>query len=192
MLRTHMSTPRLATALALASLVVVAGATPARAQNTITKETAASVKAAFSADIDNLQQKFVGLAQAFPQDKYTWRPMDGVRSVSEVLVLAAREGYGFIPGGFGGKPGLSADEMTKLNTLTDKAQIIDHLNKAFAYAKKEVDAADPATLTATRKLMGRDLTTTQVALFIGGDLHEHLGQLIAYARMNHIVPPWSK
>jgi hypothetical protein len=192
MLRSHIRTPRLATALALASIVFMAGASPARAQTTITKETAAAVKAAFSADIDNLQQKFVGLAQAFPQDKYTWRPMDGVRSVSEVLVLAAREGYGFIPSGFGGKPGLAGDEMTKLNTLTDKAQIIEHLNKAFAHAKKEVDAADPATLTGSRKMMGRDLTTPQVAVFIGGDLHEHLGQLIAYARMNHIVPPWSK
>jgi hypothetical protein len=40
--------------------------------------------------------------------------------------------------------------------------------------------------------MGRDMTTPQIAVFIGGDLHEHLGQLIAYARMNHIVPPWSK
>ena len=24
------------------------------------------------------------------------------------------------------------------------------------------------------------------------DMHEHLGQLIAYARMNQIVPPWSR
>ena len=40
-----------------------------------------------------MRGKFVGLAEAFPQDKYTWRPMDGVRSVSEVLMLAAIEGY---------------------------------------------------------------------------------------------------
>src|ERR1041385_6144773 len=190
MLRSQIRT-RLLTALAVASLVA-ATASPARAQATVTKETAASVKAAFSADLDNLQQKFVGLAQAFPQDKYSWRPMDGVRSVSEVLVLAAMEGYGFIPSGFGGKPGIAQDEMGKRRTLTDKAQIIEHLNKAFAHAKKEVDAADPATLPGTQKLFGRDLTTPQVAVFIGGDLHEHLGQLIAYARMNHIVPPWSK
>jgi len=40
--------------------------------------------------------------------------------------------------------------------------------------------------------MGQDMSASQTALAIGGDLHEHLGQLIAYARMNHIVPPWSK
>ena len=36
------------------------------------------------------------------------------------------------------------------------------------------------------------MTFADGALGIGGDLHEHLGQLIAYARMNQIVPPWSK
>jgi len=36
------------------------------------------------------------------------------------------------------------------------------------------------------------MSASQAALGVGGDLHEHLGQLIAYARTNHIVPPWSK
>ena len=103
MLRSHIRTPRVATALAVASLVVMAAASPARAQDAVSKDTAAAVKATFIADVDGLQKKFVALAQAFPQDKYTWRPMDGVRSVSEVLMLAAMEGYSFIPSGFGGK-----------------------------------------------------------------------------------------
>ena len=40
--------------------------------------------------------------------------------------------------------------------------------------------------------MGQQRHVVDAALLIGGDLHEHLGQLIAYARMNNIVPPWSK
>ena len=85
------------------SAVLVSAAAPARAQDVMTKESVASLKASFVADLDTLHQKFLGLAQAFPQDKYTWRPMDGVRSVSEVLMLAAMEGYSFIPMGFGAK-----------------------------------------------------------------------------------------
>src|SRR5437773_9412814 len=160
MLRSHIRTPRVATALAVASLVVMAAASPARAQDAVSKDTAAAVKATFIADVDGLQKKFVALAQAFPQDKYTWRPMDGVRSVSEVLILAAMEGYSFIPSGFGGKAADvgSREEMGKLRTLTDKTQVIDHLNKAFAHAKKELEAADPSTLTAKRKMMNMDLT----------------------------------
>ena len=179
--------------LSLAALVSLA-ATPARAQDAISKDGAAAVKASFINDLETLHGKFVGLAQAFPQDKYTWRPMEGVRSVSEVLMLAAMEGYSFIPSSFGAKPADlgSREEMGKLRTLTDKAQIIDHLNKGFAHAKMELEALDASTLTGKRKVMGRDLSVTDTALAIGGDLHEHLGQMIAYARMNHIVPPWSK
>ena len=187
------SPPRVA-AIALSVLAVVTVPAPARAQEVMPKESAAAVKASFLADLETLRGKFIGLAEAFPQDKYAWRPMDGVRSVSEVLMLAAMEGYSFIPNSFGAKPADlgSREEMGKLRTLSDKAQVVDHLSKGFAHAKKELEALDSATLTGKRKVMGRDLSVTDAALAIGGDLHEHLGQLIAYARMNHIVPPWSK
>ena len=178
----------------LVALVVAAAPSAAHAQDVISKDSAAALKAAFIADLDNLHTKFLGLAQAFPQDKYTWRPMEGVRSVADVLMLAAFEGYSFVPTGFGGKAADlgSRDEAAKLRTLTDKTQVIDHLNKGFAHAKKELEAVDPASLTGKRKLFGQDRSAIEAAIFIGGDLHEHLGQLIAYARMNHIVPPWSK
>ena len=189
-----MSFRRALATLSLASLVCLAASSPARAQEVTTKDAAAAVKASFVADLETLRGKFVGLAEAFPQDKYTWRPMDGVRSVSEVLMLAAMEGYSFIPNSFGAKPADlgSREETGTLRTLSDKAQVIEHLNKGFAHAKKELEALDGATLTGKRKVMGRDLSVTDTALAIGGDLHEHLGQLIAYARTNHIVPPWSK
>src|SRR5258708_11738860 len=182
---------RALTVLSLAVLVCLAAA-PARAQDVINKEGAALVKASFITDLENVRAKFVGLTEAFPQDKYTWRPMDGVRSVSEVLMLAALEGYTFIPNSFGAKP--ASIEAPKLRALTDKTQVIEQLNKGFAHAKAELTALDPATLTARRKIMisPNPLAVTDIALGIGGDLHEHLGQLIAYARMNHIVPPWSK
>src|SRR5439155_3827727 len=98
----------------------------ASAQDSMTKESAAVVKASFIADLDGMKTKFLGLAQAFPPDKYTWRPMDGVRSVSEVLMLIASEGYGFAPTALGGKAGLTRDEMAPLSKITDKTQVIDH------------------------------------------------------------------
>jgi hypothetical protein len=189
-----MSHRRALATLLLVTIVGLAAPAPARAQDVMPKDSAAAVKASFIADLETLRGKFVGLAEAFPQDKYTWRPMDGVRSVSEVLMLAAFEGYSFIPNSFGAKAAElgSRDEMAKLRTLSDKTQVLDHLNKGFAHAKQQLEALDPATLTGKRKVMGRDLSVADAALAIGGDLHEHLGQLIAYARTNHIVPPWSK
>ena len=176
----------------LFAAVAGAPASPASAQDVMSRDAAAAVKAAFLADLDGMRAKFVGLAQAFPADKYTWRPMEGVRSVSEVLMLLATEGQTFAPNGFGAKPGLSREEGQKLSAITDKAQVIEHLNKGFDYAKQAIEAVDPATLTGRRAMFGRERSVAEIAQLVGGDMHEHLGQLIAYARMNRIVPPWSK
>ena len=187
------STSRLVHVLLLGSLAFVTLPTAARAgQDAAAKESAAAVKAAFMADIEAMRVKFVGLAETFPPDKYTWRPMDGVRSVSEVLMLIATEGYGFAPTALGGKAALSREEMSKLSGITTKAQVIDHLNKSFAHAKQALEAIDSATLVGKRTSMGRERSTPEIVMLVSGDMHEHLGQLIAYARMNHIVPPWSK
>jgi hypothetical protein len=181
-------------ATTVAAFMSTMSASVARGQDVLTKESAAALKASFIADLDTMQQKYVSLAQAFPADKYTWRPMEGVRSVAEVLMLAAFEGYAFIPTSFGGKAAElgSREEAAKLRTLSDKTQVIDHLNKGFAHAKAQLQAIDPGTLTGKRKVMGQDRSAADIALVVGGDLHEHLGQLIAYARSNQVVPPWSK
>ena len=159
----------------------------------MTKESAAVVKAAFLADLDGMRGKFLGLAEAFPPDKYTWRPMEGVRSVAEVLMLIASEGYGFAPTSLGGKAALSREETGTLSKISDKAQVISHLTKAFAHAKQALEAIDPATLVGRRRAMGQERTTPEIDAVRGGrHARKHLGQLIAYARMNRIVPPWSK
>jgi hypothetical protein len=173
-------------------MATAALSTPARAQEAISKEAAAALKASFIADLDVMKGKFVGLAEAFPPDKYAWRPMEGVRSVAEVLVLIASEGYSFVPTSFGGKAGATREELAALRTSTDKAKIIEAVNKGFAHAKAELEAIDPAQMTGRRQVMGKSASAIDAALGIGGDMHEHLGQLIAYARMNKIVPPWSK
>jgi hypothetical protein len=185
---------RLVGAVVVATLALAAVPSLARAQDVMSKESVVELRTSFLADLETMRGKFVGLAEAFPQDKYAWRPMEGVRSVAEVLMLAAMEGYSFIPNSFGGKPADlgGKEQAAKLRELSDKAQVIDHINKGFAHAKSQLEALDPATLTGKRRVMGQDRSAAQVALLVGGDLHEHLGQLIAYARTNRIVPPWSK
>ena len=201
--------------LLLANVALVARSAPVHAQDRLTIESAAAMKAAFLVDLERMRNKFLGLAEAFPQDKYTWRPMDGVRSVSEVLMLIASEGYGFAPTAFGGQSALRRAELSELNTVTNEAQAVDHLNfredsrqygsavidkeevidhltKAFAHALEEIEAIDPRTLVGTRTFYRRNRSTPELVLFVAADMHEHLGQLIAYARANQIVPPWSR
>src|SRR5437899_8030533 len=160
-----MSFSRMVFTVLMASLTFASISSPARAQEVMSNDAATAVKTSFNADLETLRGKFVGLAEAFPQDKYTWRPMEGVRSVSEVLMLAALEGYSFIPTSFGAKPADlgSREEAAKLRTLSDKAQVLEHLNKGFAHAKKELEAVDASTLTGKRKVMGRDLGVADIA-----------------------------
>lgn len=190
---THRSSNRRGRAAAIAALaaLLLAGAPAAHAQD-LTPESAAAMKAAYLADMEVMRGKYLGLADAFPQDLYTWRPMEGVRSVSEVLMLIASEGYGFAPMALGAPTALSREESQGLAEITDKATVIDHVTRGFAYAQETIEAIDPADLVGSRSLFGRERTSPELMLFVAGDMHEHLGQLIAYARMNRIVPPWSR
>ena len=183
---------RIATVMLVAGVLSLGLSSSSLAQEAITPASAAAVKASFLDDLDIMREKFIGLAEAFPQESYSWRPMDGTRSVSEVLMLIASEGYGFAPTALGGEAAMTRDESQGLSAITDKAQVIDHLTKGFAHAKEQIEAVDPATLVGTRTIFRRELTTPQAVLFVSGDMHEHLGQLIAYARANQIVPPWSR
>ena len=189
--RTSTRRGRFVVITALASLLL-AGLPATSAAQDLTPESAAAVKAAFLADIEVMRGKFLGLADAFPEDTYTWRPMEGVRSVSEVLMLIAGEGYAFAPMALGAETAMTFQEMQALAEITDKAQVIDHLTKGFDHTREALEAVDPATLAGSRELFGQQRTTPALVLFVAGDMHEHLGQLIAYARTNRIVPPWSR
>ena len=98
-------------------------------------------KAKFQTDMKDLQSKFVSLAQAFPQDKYTWRPGEGVRSVSEVFLHVAGGNFS-IPGMMGATPPAGYSRTGYETSTTDKAAVIEQLNKSFDYINSTVAAND--------------------------------------------------
>jgi uncharacterized damage-inducible protein DinB len=183
-------------ALCVAPLVIAASATAARAQDVPTKESALEVRARFLSDLDTLQKKMLALADAFPAEKYSWRPAPGVRSVGEVFMHVASEYYLYTPMAYGGAPSTviprQQGAMKQFESQSTKADVLKHLNDAFAYMKQQIAGLDPAAITGAKKLFGENRTIIETSFIMSGDLHEHLGQLIAYARMNGVVPPWSK
>ena len=170
----------------------------ARAQQPMPDQaTAVEIRSRFLSDLDSLQSKFLQLANAFPDDKYGWRPGPGVRSVAEVFMHVASEYYLYTPLAYGGTrspviPRQQGGLQTFEKSASAKSDVLKHLNDSFAYTKQQLNALTPAQITGTQKLFGRDMTIVETTLIMSDDLHEHLGQLIAYARMNGIVPPWSK
>jgi uncharacterized damage-inducible protein DinB len=178
------------------SIAVSAAAAPAAAQDVPNREAALAIRKQFLLDLDSLQSRFLALSDAFPPDKYAWRPGPGVRSVGEVFMHVASEYYVYAPMAYGAarSPVIprGQDSFKTFESKSTKADVQKHLKEGLAYAKQSIEALDPAAITGTKKLFGGDRTIIETTFSMTDDLHEHLGQLIAYARMNGVVPPWSK
>lgn len=176
--------------VAAAMLVVPAAGAQAPARPAVAPA-GTTLKTELIAQIQDAENKMIALAEATPQDKYMWRPADGVRSMSEVFVHVIGANY-FV----GGMSGVKRDTSVKLTrdmekTLTDKARIIEGLKQSFAYARRVVTEVPDAELDMSVNMFGRPATKRAVLVVLATHNHEHLGQQIAYARMNGIVPPWS-
>ena len=176
-----------------AALVLAATATPALAQ-----QPASTVTADLLADIGQVEKKMIALARAIPDDKAGWRPSPGTRSVSEVIMHVASDNY-LIPGALGFAPdastGIKGDDYTTAQTFekrtVTKAQAIAELEKSFTHLRTSLRNTPDARLGASVKMFGQPFTMQQGWIMATTHLHEHLGQLIAYARSNGVTPPWS-
>ncbi len=142
------------------------------------------------ADFKDSQEKIISLAEAIPAEKYTWRPEEGVRSVSEVLMHIAGSNY-YVLSFAGIKTPDNADESMGKD-VTQKDKVVEALKTSFADLYKNLNQLNEGQLDNHVKMFGQDSSIRTVIFTEMGHLHEHLGQLIAYARMNGVVPPWSK
>jgi uncharacterized damage-inducible protein DinB len=146
--------------------------------------TPAGIQGTLGKDVGTLSSKFTGLAKVMA-DKYAYRPGAGVRSTGEVLNMIVGEN-----GGLAGV--LSGTAPARSAPLTDPAKMQEALTTSYASLQKAVSGLSDADLKATVKFFGQEMTKQDAVLILLTDQHEHLGQLIAYARTNGIVPPWSK
>jgi uncharacterized damage-inducible protein DinB len=147
---------------------------------------AETTQAALFKEAGTLSDKFAGLARVMA-GKYEWKPGAGVRSVGDVFNLIVTENgllartlTGASAGPGGGAQPIAPEKMP------------DALKTSYANVQKAIEGLSDADLKAQVKLFGRDMTKEEAVRFLFGDQHEHLGQSIAYARTNGVVPPWSK
>lgn len=144
----------------------------------------------------DLESKVTALAQAFSEEKYAWRPGDGVRSVGEVLRHIAYGNQLLLDIALNSPDEKAlqkqiAESAQGEKSVASKAETLRLLSESFAAVRQALEKARAGSLGRDMSFFGR--TTTQRGIFVILDNHvaEHLGQLIAYARMNGIVPPWS-
>lgn len=148
------------------------------------------------ADLDDMRGKFVALGRAFPTDRYDWRPMEGVRSVRDVLALVAAEAalfptmWGFEAPAWVPESEIGA-ELARLRALTPE-ELVDELDRGFRRAIDLFGQLDEDRQARPVGFFGLTVPLGTAITLMANDMHEHLGQLIAYARTNLIVPPWSR
>jgi len=187
---------RLVAAVVLAVLPSVVGARHARAQMTVPAGTdGAVVRAEYLRDLAVLERKFTALAEALPPALFEWRPAPDIRSVHEVVALIAAENAALIPATFGqatmaGAPG-GLQQAIAIFTARDRDALLTALRASFGYARTAWSALSEADMSRSWDFFGAQMSGSRVAFAIMTDQHEHLGQLVAYARMNGIAPPWS-
>jgi len=146
---------------------------------------ATGLQAAFGEDAGTLSDKFTGLARVMA-GKYDWKPGPGVRSVADVFNLIVFEN-GLLASTLSGTP-----NSARPAPITDPEKLQEALKTSYANLQKAMTALSDNDLQTTVKLFGREWTKRDAVLHVLYDQHEHLGQSIAYARSNGVVPPWSK
>jgi uncharacterized damage-inducible protein DinB len=145
-----------------------------------------------------LEKQVLALAKAIPEEKYAWRPGPGVRSFKEVF-LHIVYGNELLLNVAGNSP--SREEVMKQiernakgeQDAASKEKIGAMLAESFASVRQALQGVrTTSALTRDVDFFGTPAPLGGVLANIDTHIAEHLGQLIAYARVNGIVPPWSQ
>ena len=173
--------------LLLLAVSTLALAAPAAAQSA-PRNFQAEIRGQFEASA----RKLVALAEAMPAATYEWRPMEGVASVARVYMHIARYNYMYPDQSLGAEAPMGrAEYMRWEDEVGDKHEVVEILAASMDHVRGVIDTMSEAELDKSTRLYGRDVGQWAVLLQLVTHMNEHLGQSIAYARMNRVVPPWS-
>jgi uncharacterized damage-inducible protein DinB len=148
------------------------------------------VRAEFLEEVIYYEQRYTRLAEAMPAEKYAWHPAEGVRSVGEVYAHIVAANYG-IARALGAAPPAGLDFKAIQALSADKPKLIQALKDSFAHFRGAIIVLSEADADKPQKMFGRQTTVRGSFIMITGHFGEHLGQSIAYARVNGVVPPWT-
>jgi uncharacterized damage-inducible protein DinB len=170
--------------LAAALFVVCFGAPLLRAQ-----AAPEGIWEGYDGEWKHVSSQLIALAEATPVDKFAWRPAPGVRSTSEVYMHIAIANFYLLSVTGPKMPADLKDDAEK--TVTTKADVIRWLKRSLEAVKQAHMSETPKDLVRKVHVQDRDATVDGMYLRIIVHANEHMGQLVAYARMSGVVPPWS-
>jgi len=157
-------------------------------------------------ELDIVERQLKAIAAAISAEKYGWRPNEKARSVSEILVHVAAGNFTLLEAagtlvprdlypdasGQGEERAWSLirrnDELEK--TIRDRGGVSEILNRSIEAVRGSVAACDETELDRRLQFFGEQTTVRRVYLRLLAHAHQHMGQMIAYLRMNGLNPPW--
>ncbi len=151
----------------------------------------ASFRQTWRAEFEASAGKVVALAEAMPAETYSWQPMEGVATVAGAYMHIARYNYQLPHRNMGVEPPEGVDYGTFEDAVTTKAEALAVLRASMDHVRAVVDGMSDEDMAATVNLYGREVPRWGVLFRLLAHMNEHLGQQIAYARSNRVVPPWS-
>src|SRR5580658_1175612 len=175
------------TLVLIAVLAVLCTTGPARLQAQTAPE---GIWQGYDGEWEHVSSQLIALAEATPEDKFAWRPAPGVRSTSEVYMHIVDANF-YLLSITGPKMPDDLKEGAE-KTVTSKAAVIAWLKRSLEAVKQAHLKETPQHLALKVRIEDRMSTVDWMYLRIIIHANEHMGQLVAYARMTGVVPPWSK
>jgi uncharacterized damage-inducible protein DinB len=136
-------------------------------------------------------EKVLSLAAAMPEDLYSWSTGEGLMTVAQVYAHIARYNFMYLEDQLG-VPTPEDLDLDRLEELTDKALIGEVLQRSVDHVREHLPELSEEDLKTRSTLYGRDVAGWAVLVQLVAHLNEHVGQSVAYARINGVVPPWSR
>lgn len=136
-------------------------------------------------------RKLVALSEAVPADLYMWSPGEGIMTVGHVYAHIAKYNYDYLVNNLGVSPPKGVD-VEHMEELTEKEAIREALQASIEFVRENTATMDEGQLQKETVLYGRDVPGWAVLVQLVAHMNEHVGQSVSYARMNSIVPPWSR
>ena len=172
--------------LGCAAVLAAVTASPALGQSAVT-----DYRDEFLRQFEASSRKVMMLADAIPEELYTWSPGEGVMSIARVYMHIARYNYGY-PAGALDVPAPEGVDLDTMEDITDKAMVTRILSQSVDHVRRTASAMTEGELRRPTRLYGREIARWAVLLQLIAHMNEHVGQSVSYARMNDIVPPWSR
>ena len=158
---------------------------------TLAQKAPAGIWEGYDGEWLHVSQQLIALAEATPAEKFSWRPAAGVRSTSEVYMHIVEANFYLLSKA--GGPKFPADYKEGMDkSVTSKADVISWLKRSLEVVQQTHAKVTPADLQRKVHIADRDATADGIYLRILVHANEHMGQLVAYARMTGVTPPWSQ